>query len=131
MKAVPQFVVWSSLSLAVVFGAAGCHGNPANTNADQSQTLTQDPAAANVAPVSDAQGVPAGPDYSQNQAPPQNAPQYQNQPQSQNQPQYQDQPQYENAPSSSQYPPPQRRRSRTYPSDRYSSDQYPPDQYAS
>src|SRR5271166_6990878 len=71
MKALSQIAFYTSLSLAVALGVAGCKNNannaadnPANPQ-DQTQTAdqSQDPANANVAPVSNASdntGAPSG-----------------------------------------------------------------------
>ena len=64
MKVFPRFVLCTSFSLAIGFGLAGCKSNQqaANENATaQDQNPSQDPAAANVAPISNAStGVDSG-----------------------------------------------------------------------
>src|SRR5487761_2587003 len=98
MSVFPRYAILTSLSLAVALASAGCH-----KDRDQIQNPTQDPASANIAPISNTtSAAPAGTDYSQNQPPgppqcpaPAPAPDL-----------------YQNAHSSDQYPP-----------DQYSSDQ--------
>jgi hypothetical protein len=114
MNNFPRYLVLTSLSVAIALGSVGCKSNqtPANTNQAQDQNPSQDPAVANVAPISNASTQPTGYDQS--------APAASNSyPQS--------------APASSS--PGDRRRSDRDRSDRDRaagySDQYPSDQYSS
>ncbi len=52
MKSSARFSPFPILALAVALGAAGCHGNDQNANAD-TQNMSQDPANANLSPASD------------------------------------------------------------------------------
>ena len=52
MKSLPRFAPLPMFALAIALGAAGCHGNDQNANAD-TQNMSQDPTDANLAPASD------------------------------------------------------------------------------
>src|SRR5581483_3278218 len=60
MKDLPKLVVSASLAMALAMGAAGCKSN-SNQNAAQQDNPSQDPANANVAPVSNASDNTAAP----------------------------------------------------------------------
>jgi hypothetical protein len=90
MKIFPRYLFLTAFSLAIAAGFAGCKSNPANPdntqNQAQDQNPSQDPAAANVAPISNASaqggsydaGVPstAAPQSGSTSNPPQQSDQY-------------------------------------------------------
>ena len=113
MKVFPQRALWMSLSLALVLGAAGCHGNQNTAVTDQNPS--QDPASANVVPISNTTtGAPAGSDNGA----PANSDSSQSQPASSQYP-ADEKPRKERRSSPAQYPP-----------DQYSQDQYQQDPYS-
>ena len=76
MHIVPRYIWFAGLSLAVAAGLAGCRNNPpANTDTanTQAQNYSQDPADANIAPISNASTQTSSPASTQTSTPQRNS----------------------------------------------------------